>query len=336
MATGWDPNRAEVVIGTSTGAFVAAMVRGDRLDLDAFIGDGDDWHDVADRLRRYVYRRGRPRGVARWVRRGVLPGLRRPDLTLSLGSPALYRTDGMVEWISDAIGPLADTWPDRPTVIVGYDLAHRRRAPFGTEAAPAVSLKEAVGASVAVPFLFEPVQIGDRWYADGGVASGTSADLLLGNPDPLDLVIVVAPLAAVEARDGARFYEGMFDRAGRLALAAELEEVHRRWPRTDVLVLRPDQPDGCRGGGPCVPAHPTLDEGRVGPSRDVGTARAPPGEPSSQQPVAGREARRRSGVVRAWPHPAKSGTVLPPAEACTTSARRVVDAPTNESSWSGH
>jgi NTE family protein len=240
LATGWDPNRAEVVIGTSSGAFVAAMVRGDRLDLDAFIGDGHDWHDVADRLRRYVYRRGRPRGVARWVRRGVLPGLRRPDLTLSLGSPALYRTDGMVEWMSDAIGPLADTWPDRPTVIVGYDLEHRRRAPFGTEAAPAVTLKEAVGASVAVPFLFEPVQIRDRWYADGGIASGTSADFLLGNPDPLDLVIVVAPLAAVEARDGARFYEAMFDRAGRLALAAELEEVHRSWPGTDVLVLRPD------------------------------------------------------------------------------------------------
>ena len=240
MATGWDPNEAEVVIGTSSGAFAAAMVRGGRLDLEAFIGDARDRDEVAERLRNYLFRRGRPRGALRWLRRGVLPSLRRPDLTLTLGSPGLYRTDGIVEWVEETLGPLADSWPMRPTVIVAYDLQRRERAPFGTEAAPDVALKDAVAASVAVPFVFEPYRINGAWYADGGIATGTSADLLLANPDPLDLVIVVAPLAASEPRPGARFYEDIFDRAGRLALSAELEELHHRWHETDVLVLRPD------------------------------------------------------------------------------------------------
>jgi NTE family protein len=240
MATGWDPNDAEVVIGTSSGAFAAAMVRGGRLDLEAFVGDARDRDEVSERLRNYVFRRGRPRGAVRWLRRGVLPALRRPDLTLTLGSPGLYRTDGIAEWVEDALGSDADGWPSRPTVIVAYDLERRVRAPFGTEAAPDVALKHAVAASVAVPFVFEPYRIDGNWYADGGVATGTSADLLLASPKPLDLVIVVAPLAASEPRPGARFYEDIFDRAGRLALSAELEELHRTWPDTDVLVLRPD------------------------------------------------------------------------------------------------
>jgi NTE family protein len=152
----------------------------------------------------------------------------------------MYRTDGMVEWVEDAIGPLAETWPESPTVIVAYDLEQREREPFGTEAAPDVPLKHAVAASVAVPFVFEPVQLAGRWYADGGIATGTSADLLLASPETLDLVIVIAPLAASEARPGARFYEDVFDRAGRLALSAELAEIHAQWPETDVLVFRPD------------------------------------------------------------------------------------------------
>jgi NTE family protein len=241
MATGWHPDEADVIVGTSCGAFTAAMVRGGGLTLDTFLGDSETRDEVAERLRGLIYRRTRPRGVMRWMRRGVLPGLRRPDLNLALGSPALYDTSGIVEWVEHTLGPAADRWPDKPTVIVAYDLSDRSRVPFGTEAAPAAPIKTAVAASVAVPAVFEPVQIGGRWYADGGIASGTSADLVLANPDPLDLLVVLAPLAAVEARPGARFYEEMFDRAGRSALDAELATIREAWPHTDVVVLRPDR-----------------------------------------------------------------------------------------------
>lgn len=241
MATGWHPDESEVLVGTSSGAFVGAMVRGDALHLDSFAGTGETEDEIHEWLNGYLYRRGAPRGALRWMRKGLLPALRRPSLHVALGSPGLYRTDGLEEWVSEAIGPLADSWPEKPTALVAYDVERRRRVPFGTVAAPKVSLSNAVAASSAVPFVYEPVQIDDRWYADGGLASGTSADLLLAYPEALDLVLVVAPFAATEPRSSGRFYEDVFDNVGRAALAAELAMIRRQWPKTEILVLRPDE-----------------------------------------------------------------------------------------------
>ncbi len=240
LATGWNPNQAEVVVGTSCGALTGAMVRGDQLTLETFVGNAASRQDVAEILRERVFRRSRPSGVMRWVRRGVLPGLRRPDLNLVLGSPAIHSTEGIADWVGSALGDLATSWPDHATVIVAYDLHDRKRVAFGTEEAPPARLRDAVAASAAVPFVFQPVRIRDRWYADGGIASGTSVDLLLGAEQPLDLVIVVAPLAAAERRPGSRFYEDIFDRFGRTALEGEVELVRKRWPNTEFLILRPD------------------------------------------------------------------------------------------------
>jgi len=238
-ATGWDPNESEVIVGTSSGAFAAAMIRGGRLDIETLVGDAHNRSEVASRLSSYVYRRTAPTGLARWVRRGLIPGLKNPNLELTLGSPALNTTDGIAEWVSETLGPLADMWPERATVIVGFDVELRQRVPFGTEAAPPAPLKAAVAASAAVPFIFQPVKIQGRWYADGGIASGTSADLVLANPEALDLLIVIAPLAAEESRPGTRFIDSMFDSAGRTALDAELAVILHKWPQIDVIVLRP-------------------------------------------------------------------------------------------------
>ena len=51
-----------------------------------------------------------------------------------------------------------------------------------------VSLVAAVAASCAIPGVFPPVTVGGRRYIDGGVRSGTCADLAAGH----DLVVVVA------------------------------------------------------------------------------------------------------------------------------------------------
>ncbi len=241
MATGWDPNAAEVVVGTSCGAFTAAMMRGGQLTIDTFIDDARSRDEANQKLRSRVYRLARPRGMVRWLRRGVLPGITSPDLRLVAGSPALYTTDGIVEWLEQRLGPVAGTWPEKPTVIVAFDLHHRTRAPFGTAAAPPVPLKDAVAASLAVPMVYEPVAIGGRWYADGGIASGTSADLVLGLERAVDLLIVVAPMAAFDTRRGGWFSSSALDRFGRAALDLELARVRAAWPSTDILILRPDR-----------------------------------------------------------------------------------------------
>lgn len=137
MATGWDPNSADVIVGTSCGSFVAALIRGDALDLDILVGESANREEVAERLRSHVFRRRRtPRGGIRWLRNGLLPGLFKPDLNLIVGSPGMYDTSGIAAWVEESIGDLANTWPEKPTVVVGYDVAEKLRVPFGTEGAP--------------------------------------------------------------------------------------------------------------------------------------------------------------------------------------------------------
>jgi NTE family protein len=241
MATGWDPGDADVIVGTSSGAVVAALARNRRLSVESLVGDVDGGIELSEALARRIYRRNRLHGLGRWMRHGILPGLRRPGLRLAVGSPAPYSTDGIAEWLRASLGDAATTWPDRPTTIVAYEIESRTRVAFGTEGSPDTDLVTAVAASSAVPMVFEPVAIDGHRYVDGGVLSGTNADLVLGAPEPLDLVLVIAPMAAAETRPGARFYEGVFDRLGSQALAAELEAVTAAWPQTEVLVLRPDE-----------------------------------------------------------------------------------------------
>ena len=239
MATGWQPNDAEVVVGTSSGSVVAAMVRSECVHLDSIAGTGRSREEINTFLSGHLLRRGTPRGAVRWLRHGLGPALRRPSLHAALASPGLYRTDGIGDWIQSVAGDVAHGWPTRRTAIVAYDVAERCRVPFGTEAAPETTLVDAVMASSAVPFMYEPVQIDGRWYADGGLASGTSADLVLANPEPLDFVLIVAPLAATAPGHRTGLFADIFDRTGRAALEAEIDHIAREWPDTEVLVLRP-------------------------------------------------------------------------------------------------
>ena len=239
LATGWDPATADVIVGTSGGAYVAALVRSGRLDLDSMVQRHEDRDAVAERIAGHLFTPQRGVKVGRWVRHGLLPGLRKPGLTMLLGGPAAWTTDGLADWVRSQCGPAADSWPATPTIITAFDVAAKRRVAFGTETAPNVSLADAVAASSAIPVAFQPRLIDKRLYVDGGVVSGTHADLVLGNPRPLDLLIVIAPMAAEEDRDGAWFYEKVFDRVGRTALGVELTGIHEHWPDTDVVVLRP-------------------------------------------------------------------------------------------------
>jgi len=237
-ATGWNPDDADVVVGTSGGAVVTAMVRSHRLSIDAVVGEADGMHDYAARLRSLLYRRAWPRKLGSWARHGLLRGIRHPGVSFTLGGPAPFRVDGIVEWIEGAYQG-DDGWPQRPTLIVAYDLKAGHLVAFGTEEAPEASIADAVAASCAVPLVYQPHLINGRMYLDGGVASGTSADLVLGSPVPLDLVLVVAPMALPEARDNRRFYEPLLDRAGRAALDEELERITALWPHCETLVLTP-------------------------------------------------------------------------------------------------
>jgi predicted acylesterase/phospholipase RssA len=157
-----------------------------------------------------------------------------------LGSPARYSAKGIGDWVTAHIGEeAAASWPTRPTAIVAYNLRNNTRAAFGTDEAPEVGIADAVAASSAVPLVFRPYPIGDELYVDGGVSSGTHADLVLGHSQPLDLVLVVAPMAAQVQRARARFHEKMFDRVGVRSLKQEIDLIKTSWPDCDVVTLFP-------------------------------------------------------------------------------------------------
>ena len=240
IATDWDPNDATVVVGTSSGAFVSALVRHDTLGLDSLVLRNDDRDDVTERIRSHVYSKGASVGVTKWVRYGLVPGVRNPGLTMFLGSPARYSASGIADWVTSHVGPEAAAgWPSQPTAIVAHDIRSGRRVAFGTDMAPDVGLDDAVAASSAVPLVFRPYPIGDGLYVDGGVSSGTHADLVLGHGRPLDLVLVIAPMAAEVHRHRAMFHEKMFDRVGVKALSRELHEIRSAWPDCDIVTLSP-------------------------------------------------------------------------------------------------
>jgi NTE family protein len=85
--------------------------------------------------------------------------------------------------------PVRD-WPDRDLRITAVDTADGSHVVF--DAASGVPLGLAVAASCAVPAVFPPVTIDGRRYMDGGVRSGTNADLAAG----ADQLVVIAPMSA--------------------------------------------------------------------------------------------------------------------------------------------
>lgn len=240
IATGWEPDSSEVIIGTSGGAYVTSLVRNHALNLDSLVRADDDRDAVAERIRRHVFTKDPGVSLTKWVKHGIGPGLKNPGLTLFLGSPARYDPTGLAQWVTEQIGPeAAVSWPEKPTAVVAYDIAAQHRTAFGTDAAPDVGIAEAVAASAAIPLVFRPHPIGDKLYADGGVSSGTHADLVLGSETPMDLVLIIAPMAATVQRKRARFHEKMFDRVGQKSLHEETLLIKETWPDTDIVTLSP-------------------------------------------------------------------------------------------------
>jgi NTE family protein len=84
--------------------------------------------------------------------------------------------ESWVEYFEEHIGE--KPWPDRDLRVTAVDCESGDFAVWTRESG--VSLARAVASSCAVPGLFPAVRINSRLYTDGGVRSGTSADLAKG------------------------------------------------------------------------------------------------------------------------------------------------------------
>ncbi|MFF4656200.1 patatin-like phospholipase family protein [Streptomyces sp. NPDC001381] len=249
----WDPRHAEVLVGTSAGAELAAL-------LGAGVG-------VEDLLAAQLARVGARADLTGHF--AAPPRALPPRPALFPGSPrlarhALGRTVPLVAGLSgllpqgrgDAarLAALADVlapaggWVAHPaTWLVATDFDTGRRTVFGHPDTPPAALRDALRASWAVPGWFPPVRIDGRRYADGGILSTASADLLV--PRGLDEVYVVAPMSSTAPgpRRGLGRAEALLRRAMTRTLDAECAAL--RATGTRVVRIEPTAADLEVAGG---------------------------------------------------------------------------------------
>jgi NTE family protein len=174
---GLDARAADVIVGTSAGALVAASLRryAPARPLPAAPRTG----------RRALSQRRLLLDLARRPRQGLNALLLRPQITTG-------RLD--VSFLAERLRRMyRRDWPAPELWIVAVRRRDSRRVVFGSPGAPAVDIGSAVAASCAIPAYFTPIQIDGVDYIDGGVHSPTNADLLAGCD--LDLVVVSSPMS---------------------------------------------------------------------------------------------------------------------------------------------
>src|SRR5690348_5441251 len=190
--TGWDPRDAEVVVGTSAGSVVGALLRAGASAPDLLArATGRPLSRDGRRLvaksetaptplgpipsrpdRRFPSFSSSPRALTRAALR---PWSSRPGALAAAFLPA-----GRIptELVAAGLRPLFDTWPTDALWINAVALDTSRRVVFGRDPKHQATVADAVAASCAIPSFFAPVVIDGERYVDGGVHSPTNAELV--------------------------------------------------------------------------------------------------------------------------------------------------------------
>lgn len=247
-ATGLKPHDADIIVGTSAGSVLAALVASG-VSTDELISHYRDEQVTSGPLAGYEWdpdratgghRPGRPKlrgpGSPALIRSslrniGQLPATTVLSAFLPEGGRSLERVGHLI----DAVSPLGE-WANHPNLwVVAMDYTDGHRVVFGRPGAPVAPLASAVMASCAIPGWFAPVEIGGRSYVDGGAVSATSVDVLAHSG--VDEVYVIAPMVSFETDSPS-------------GIQARLE---RRW-RSQVTKVCRDEIDVVRAAGARVHA----------------------------------------------------------------------------------
>ena len=251
-ALDWDPRSASVIVGTGSGAEVAAV-----------LGAG---FPVRDMVRALSGHPGAPRVLAEHfaAERRLLPppplpapssiglaiaGLRRRVPAQSaisglmpVGTASFSRVVDFGRLLANISSGSPAGWVSHPeTWLIAAERRTGRRVPFGFRGAPAADLGVALAAASARPGWYPPLRVHDRAYVDASVASPTSADMLL--PLGLDEVVIVAPTTSRDAGFGwgLTMLERIFRRGTTMRL--DLEEAVLQADGTRVVRIEPGPQD---------------------------------------------------------------------------------------------
>ena len=246
---GWDARAAQVIVGTSAGSLVGALLRLGVPAADlAALTVGASTEVTSESLASWI--RDRPSfppvtfrhllHVPRLPSFAMLVGLARltvkqrvvPISALSMLLPDGRETLAPRQEFLDSI--FDGTWPEEPLVVCAVRRRDWKRTLFSGDDHQGL-LSTVLAASCAVPGYFADVRIGDESYIDGGVISVTNADVLARCD--LDLVIVVSPMT------GSAPWPSISHLARRLCrktLDAELRSLRRHGIPTVVVEPGPD------------------------------------------------------------------------------------------------
>lgn len=210
---GVDLSDADVVVGTSAGSIVGALLT-TAVDLETAVAS--QRRSVGAAAERFELDLPRLAEVfTALADESVDPATRRARVgALALAAPAIPEATRLAYF--EARLP-RDWAADRTLLVTGVDAESGEPVVWRRESG--VDLPRAVAASCAVPAVFAPMTINGRRYMDGGIRSGTNADLAEG----ADFVVVVAPLAHLSPLG---------------APAAELATL--RAAGADVVLITPD------------------------------------------------------------------------------------------------
>jgi NTE family protein len=212
--SGWDARDAQVIVGTSIGAVTGSLLRAGVAPADLYAratgrpmsaegearaGSGGAWALMACDLQRGATPVGRPASPQLLVNLLRRPSHTRAGLLLAAVTPSgTLSTAPIAEEIDRMLG---GAWPTRPLWVCAVCLDTGERVVLGPADGPAIDVGSAVGASSAVPAVFEPVVVDGRRLVDGGLHSPANADVIADALDQIDAVVVSAPMG-VGARPG--------------------------------------------------------------------------------------------------------------------------------------
>ncbi|WP_106396981.1 patatin-like phospholipase family protein [Actinocorallia populi] len=234
---GVDLGAADLVVGTSAGSVVGAMIR-QGADLRALVSQVAEAEADAAPVKVDMEK------VMQAFMFMYDASMERAEARRRVGALAMETAgDGSrLAQIADRLP--SREWPEAPLMITAVDAEDGSLRVW--EAGSGAPLPLAVASSCCVPCVFAPVEIGGRRYIDGGVHSISNADLAAGH----DRVVIVEPLAHLTPR---------------AVLRAELARLEG----ARTLALGPDQP-AIEAFGADV-----LDPGLWIPAFDAGLAQAP-------------------------------------------------------------